>query len=681
MVDFESLIESTEAAGAGTVRRLLPPGPERDAFIEEQLESIRAEADKLPALAEELRQLMAGRDLTQLINSVVVPAMMLGVAGTESLADGELTSTWAAKIEYLVGVALSLPADGDADTPHEVTQRVTALISEIFVAEQARIVIAFTANADTNDVDRELLLQQLRLEYQCDRMPGYPTHLEHVDAEVFGRHRDYYVRGLGFDPADVVRATRVHARALNQAFRAARDAVAADLDSDDPDPASAVAMLDALNATTLWTPDAVATSTGIPVEQVNAMLEFFSATYGCQPQFRAPGEPNRARTHPCIKLDDGAYFVPDPWSLSAAIHQRLAMEPKHTGFDPQKYYKHRQDAHERLVNSALETVFGVDNVHPTQHYDPASGQHGEIDVLVASEWPLAIEAKAVALTDSGRRGAPDRVDKKLKDILGKALDQTDRALTYILDEGGRSFARTSNGRPVELLPTGIAGGTAIIVTFERIDPFTSGGLAVSGSVNRPTWVLSLTDLLMVTDILTDPASFHHYARIRAGMHAIKASAAAESDALGAYLVDRISILHDVPAEEAARILITDWSQALNDFYTRQELGLETHKPAAGVPDDITGALTNTLEQEGWAESVNAVMSSSPAVWTKWKKFRHRHRNGGTFALDNHVSLVAVPNSGPSVERADDAVHLLVPAPPPGGSSAGRSKPGPARTQR
>ena len=35
---------------------------------------------------------------------------------------------------------------------------------------------------------------------------------------------------------------------------------------------------------------------------------------------------------------------------------------------------------------------------------------------------------------------PRRVDTKLKDILGKALDQADRALTYILDEYGCRFA-------------------------------------------------------------------------------------------------------------------------------------------------------------------------------------------------------------------------------------------------
>ena len=83
---------------------------------------------------------------------------------------------------------------------------------------------------------------------------------------------------------------------------------------------------------------------------------------------------------------------------------------------------------------------------------------------------------------------------------------------------------------------------------------------------------------MVADILTDPTAFHHSARTRADMHSAETSAAAESDALGAYLLERLSILNDAPAEEATRILIGYSSDALNNCYTRQEAGLEAQSP-------------------------------------------------------------------------------------------------------
>lgn len=615
--------------------------------------------DDLLTLIDELRGLMTGRDLTQLVNSVVVPAMTVAHSGGESLADGDATSSWAAKVEYLVGVALSVDPAGDADTPPEVTDRVRQLVSAIFDGEQLRMIIASLENADGDNAERELLLQQLRLEYQADRMPGYAVHLEHVDAEVFGPHLDYYMTGLGFDPADVIRVTRRHARWVNQAFTSSLDALTESLNSDAPDPEAAAAWLSALNAATLWDPDDVATCTGVPIEQITAMLEFFSTEFGCQPDFRAPGDPNRARTHPCVKLDDGTYLVPDPWSLSAVIHHRLAAEPRRNGFDPQKYYKHRQDAHERLVAGALEKVFGSSNAHSTQHYDLASGDHGEIDSFVCAEWPLVVEAKAIALTEAGRRGAPLRVDSKLKDILGKALDQTNRALTYILDEDGRSFAATENGRLIQLLPDDVSGGTAIIVTFERIDPFAASGLAVAGNVNRSTWVVSLTDLLMVADILDNPAAFHHYARTRAGMHSAETSAAAEADALGDYLFHRLRVIDQSSSDEPARIFIGYSCAALNDFYTRKEVGLKANKPVTGVPEEVTNALTNTFGQPEWVACVDAVMTADPCVWPKWGRFRTRRRRNRTFVLNDGVSLVVLPEENSSLGCEGDSITLNI----------------------
>ncbi|MGU3652858.1 hypothetical protein [Mycolicibacterium sp. A43C] len=657
--DPDVLFEAaTSASGSSVTRTSLPPGIDREEVLTRLLEMFRERADALPAMLEELRGLMVGRDLTQLINSMVVPAMLGTFNDQESLADGDVTSTWAAKVEYLVGVALSLDPTGDANTPVAVMQRLNQLISDIFEADQMRMFIGSMDNAAPGDGNRELLLYQLRLENQVDRMPGYAVHLEHVDAEVFGRHRKYYVDGLGFDPSDVIRATRLHTRSVNKAFNLALSAVADALNSGAAQATVDELVRKAYDPITLWSPADVAASTGIAADQITAMLDFFSTEYGCQPDFRAPDDVNRARTHPCIKLKDGTYLVPDPWSMSAVIHHRLAAEPKRNGFDPQKYFKHRQDAHERLVAGALVNVFGA-NVHSTEHYDLAAGDHGEIDSLVCAEWPLVVEAKAIALTESGRRGAPSRVDTKIEAILGKALDQTNRALTYILDERGRSFAPAPNGKLTQLLPDKVSGGTAVIVTFERIDPFAYGGLAVAGNVNRLTWVVSLTDLLMVADVLTDPAAFHHYARTRAGMHVAEASALAEADALGAYLVDRLRILDSAAVD--TQLVIGYSCEALNDFYTRQETGLECETPSTGVSDDVVTALAHSLLEPGWVEFVDAVMTADPSMWKKWKNFRRRHRRGGSFTLNNKASLVVSTAGELSLEQNGRSITLSIPS--------------------
>ncbi|MDV8003132.1 hypothetical protein [Rhodococcus sp. IEGM 1408] len=312
-----------------------------------------------------------------------------------------------------------------------------------------------------------------------------------------------------------------------------------------------------------------------------------------------------------------------------------------------------------MILNALQGVFGG-NVRGSQYYSSTSGDSGEIDALVLAEWPLVVEGKAISLTEEGRQGRARRVETKIKEILGKALDQTDRALNYILEEKGRSFSSRPTGRAEDLLPADVSGGTAVIVTFERMDPVAFNGLEVVGSVRRPTWVVSLTDLLMVAEILATPGEFSHYAKMRGDMVASKAMAAAEADLLGAYLIDRLRILDRSSSNEFDRILIGYSCDKLNDFYTRREAGLAAEKPGSGVPTNITDALAKTMYESGWERCVDTVMSEQPSTWKKWKRFCTRHRRGGTFTAGNALSLALVAGGEPSLDSFNTSITLNVP---------------------
>lgn len=657
--DMQTLVESAMVTDHQALQQILPPGPAREAKLEGIRETLASNATRLPRLADELRELVVGRDLVQLLNSVVIPASMVSFNKKESLADGDLTSSWAAKVEYLAGIALSVDPSGVADTPREVTEKVLELVSEIFAADSARIITEELSKANDNEPEKALLLQQLKMDYQSDRMPGYPAHIQQVDEEVFSRHRDYYLNALGFHPADVIDITRKHARWATEELHSALSIIA-DLNNGvavDPQVAERV-VRKGFDASTLWEPDAVAAHSGVPVEQVRAMLEFFATDFHCQPDFRLPTDSNRARTHPVVALDDGKYLVPDAWAMSAVLHNRLGVEQRFN-YAPSKYHKHRQDAHERLILSALEHVYG-EHVRGTQHYSSDSGDRGEIDALVLSEWPLVVEGKATGLTEAGRQGKAPRVEKKIEEILERALDQTERALNYILEEKGRRFSPSPSSRYKELLPTEVAGGTAVIVTFERIDSMAFTGLEVVDSVRRPTWVVSLTDLLMVTDILRTPAEFSHYAKVRGNMVRSEAVAFSEADLLGAYILDRLRIVDRTSSDAFDRVIIGYSADELNDFYTRRERSFPAKKPRSGVPADVAGALAATVNTPGWAHFVETVMMAQPVTWKKWKRFRNRHRRGGTFTFGD-LSLAVVPHGTPSLESSGASIKLNVPA--------------------
>lgn len=165
---------------------------------------------------------------------------------------------------------------------------------------------------------------------------------------------------------------------------------------------------------------------------------------------------------------------------------------------------------------------------------------------------------------------------------------------------------------------------------------------------------------MVADVLADPAAFHHYARTRARIHSAQASAFSEADALGAYLLDRLRIVDQSASEGPARIFIGYSCAEINDFYTRQEVGLEANKPTAGIPDEITAALANALHQSGWVECLDAVMAVDCSRWRKWKRFRAKHRRGGAFALNDRVSLISLPEGQSSLDQVDGTIQLIIP---------------------
>lgn len=115
------------------------------------------------------------------------------------------------------------------------------------------------------------------------------------------------------------------------------------------------------------------------------------------------------------------------------------------------------------------------------------------------------------------------------------------------------------------------------------------------------------------------------------------------------------------SEGSPRIFIGYSCAEINDFYTRQEIGLEADRPTTGIPDEVTDALTNALRQPGWAECLDAVMVVDSSRWKKWKRFWGKHRRGGDFALNDQVSLVSLPDGQSSLERIDGTIRLNIPS--------------------
>lgn len=623
-------------------RETIQPGPDRERVIAAVMERLteQAAAD-VNVVVDELRALVGSHEPVQLLSSVASRATGRQFTRGSSYDDPPETSTWPAKLEYLVGIALSV-APGTGDTPTEVTDRICELTADVFDIVRARQLAS--SLQEPADGDRELTLMRvlLGLEHLTDRMPGYAVHLERIDSEVFDPLRTLYVDALGFCPSDVIRVVRRWVAEQNRRLNAAMNEARRFWRTDVERAAKAtLEMLNAMTAAMSWKPDDIAAATGLDAAHLESMLSFFSATWGAQPEFRLPGQTNLARSHPAVDLGTGTYFIADAWLLPAALHDRLAAAAAASS-TLQRYPKHRSDAHERLVFEALRGVFDPSVVFKQQHYSSASGL-GEVDALVALNWPLVLEAKSHSLTPAGRRGAPARVRQRTEAVIGEGALQTRRSASYVRDEGGRKFANREGGPLVERLPESVVGVSEVLVTFERMDPVAYLGPAQAGRAGTPLWVVGIADLLMAADLLDSPAAFHHFVRSRSLLAASGVSIFMESDAVGAYLQDRFGAVRErINADPGANVMLGYSSAPINDFYAAAELGHPRPRPTTGIPEEVMAAVRHAMAEhpDGWIAIADAVLDASPGTWRRWRKFRRRHKQGGEFDFGVGIRIAA-----------------------------------------
>ena len=487
-------------------------------------------------------------------------------------------------------------------------------------------------------------------------------HLQEIADAVFEPHRSLYCEELGFCPSDAIRLVRRHSAWVNAGLVAFRDAVLAGQDDD-----STLWSISRMENICEWTSSLLAQSTELPVDHVAAMLDGMSVDFGCQPEFRTPLDDNLARRYPLVRLPHGEYLVPVPQMVAQGVHRWVQgyIRDKPMSRLAEKYPKHRSDAAELLVRDGFKTIFGDDAVFSNQHYDSSDG-HGEIDCLVAGSTPVVAEVKSRGLTEQGRRGAPRRIKSVADDVVTKSFRQTRQARTYITQEGGRCFAGRQGHDSKQVLNHDVTGCVEIVITLERMDPLvtTAGKLAGSGPMRR-TWVTNLADFLMVRDILDDPASFLHYARTRCTVSELSVQVFMESDALGAYLDDRLTSLIAIASESRDKhreVQLDYWSTEINQFFTTVEVDIGLEKPDTGVPPVLLEALKacSSGYPPAWVTTATAVMDAPFSAWGAWRNFIRRHKRGEhKFTLPCSTASLILSEQLAQPELRDETVPTLV----------------------
>lgn len=282
----------------------------------------------------------------------------------------------------------------------------------------------------------------------------------------------------------------------------------------------------------------------------------------------------------------------------------------------------RRDVSEQLTTERLGGVFGAERTHANVEYPISATEWAETDTVV--ELPrvsVAVEVKGHRLTDAGRAADPARVRKKFGELITDPLFQSDRTRNALVSAA--AFRDRRSKAPIYLAPADHV--LRVVVLLDRVDPFVGAAAAArmdaADGDDGYAWIVSLADLLMVTDLLTRPAELYFYIKTRCEQTAAGSPRIiSESDALGAWLQSREGAW-DAPKDVV--FMLEDSSQVVNEYFTRLEMHTRHPEridapavPSTFIPPVVLAALDRMLQANDgdWATAAEAVGAVRPASW-------------------------------------------------------------------
>jgi hypothetical protein len=320
-----------------------------------------------------------------------------------------------------------------------------------------------------------------------------------------------------------------------------------------------------------FSPEELQAEVPLPLETVQAFLDLFSISFpGVDPDFYEPSPTHVLRDRPLL-AHDGRYLCPAMMLLDWAIQSQFERLLKQAGGALwQRYHKHR---HDWVLNRALDCLSSQlpsGQRHQNLFYTAENGDQAELDGFVAYDsLAVFLEVKAADLTPPARRGAPERLRRELRTIIGKSHDQAVRAKGAW--QKGAAFRDTEGGQvelgrdfsQVLLLSVSLAPVGVITARLHSDAEYFSPG--------EYSWLIGLYDLLVIADILDLPGSLPHYAKQRVETaHLGLLEAADELDIFGYYLVEGLyldRIAEEMRAEGTpARFQLLSYTEQFDAYY-------------------------------------------------------------------------------------------------------------------
>ena len=311
---------------------------------------------------------------------------------------------------------------------------------------------------------------------------------------------------------------------------------------------------------------------------------------------------NPVWTAPGVNVS-GQFFLPVPQLLFAYIHRIMRSLASDAGLQP-RLQKRRAQYLEAKVHETIGKILPGARLTSNATWS-FEGKTFETDLIgQVDRTVLIIEAKSAALTPEGLRGAPARVKRHVRDLVVDPADQSARLEQIIWDSKAGVPACLDVASSLAVDAQTVDTIVRMSVTLDDFSMIASceGELRAAGwvpSATRLTPTLNVADLICISDILDQPASFLHYFAERERIQREFGLVGDELDYLGLYLRSGFGMSGtDAPD---AKIILSGLSEPIDRYYLSAHAGVAVPQPVPGIHPELGSIIAEIQKKrvQGW----------------------------------------------------------------------------------
>lgn len=605
---------------------------ENDKALAQLAQRSREAAQQILLLTAELENLLAGYDAFDMLANLSVTSLL---NDPETFKEYEQESL-SVHIEFPAQLYLKhtySSGDGNPLIPGPILEQVEQLVRKICTLQ----VFAWQYNdTDASLTETEKAVSNLRRRTLVNELTIrellYPHHLRLILSDLFDPFNAWFRTNLGFGFADLltvldgfrdlmhkrINERRWDAREFVSDLRAGieqyhtheelvnesvlplvKELLSAEGELEENLMGAGVAIcFRDLGRVASLTAEDVGDETGLDVDVVEAVLQYFSQEFGSEdPDLDRPQPLHKTRTRPLLH-HEGRYLAPNPQLLLPAVQPRLeeALKVASTsGNDDHTWDRYESRRATYLENKSLELLSkilgGAPSHHSLKYQFVVDGkvQEFELDGLIFfDDVVFLMETKAGLFSDPARRGAAKGMIKDLKALVAKAFEQGVRAREFIENTDTPAFV-TKSSAAVTIDKSRCRETFIISVTLDTLYTFTTvltetARLGIFPEGELP-WAVSLGELMVIADIVEHPWQFVHYLRRR---QAVNTSGLLftidELDWFGKYLDDGLHF-ESFESDNLGRVTVASYTTGMDDWYRflSGERKTPAPKPAQNLP--------------------------------------------------------------------------------------------------